>query len=129
MRARLIALAMAGALVFSACGGSGDTDDSVEGQDVIVEMYDNRYQYTEIQIPVGGTVTWVGAGANPHNAVEANGLWSTEDEFGSLDQYEGDEATLTYDQPDRYVFYCTYHGNAEGDGMAGTLIVGDEGSP
>lgn len=129
MRFRLLALAVAGALLFVACGGAADAGERVEGQDVVVEMYDNRFQYTEIEIPVGGTVNWVGAGANPHNAVEANGLWSTEDAFGSLDQHEGDEAVLTYDEPGRYVFYCTYHGNAEGDGMAGVLIVGEEGSP
>ncbi len=92
---------------------------------MVVHMYDNRYEYTEIQIPVGGTVTWVGAGANPHNAVEADGLWSTEDVFGSLDQYEDDEAKLTFNQEGRFVFYCSYHGNAEGDGMAGVLIVGE----
>lgn len=120
-----MALAAAGALLFVACGGGGDAGDTVEGDDVVVQMYDNRYQFTEIRIPVGGSVTWVGAGANPHNAVAADGLWSTEDVFGSLDQYEGDEAKLTFDQEGRYVFYCTYHGNAEGDGMAGVLIVGD----
>jgi len=122
---RSVALALAGALLLAACGGSGDGGDEIEGQDVGVEMYDNRFEYTEIRIPVGGSVNWVGAGQNPHNAVEANGLWSTETVFGSLDQYEGDEAVLTYDEPGEYVFFCTYHGNAEGDGMAGTLIVGD----
>ena len=65
------------------------------------------------------------AGANPHNAVEADGLWSTETVFGSLDQFEGDEAVLTYDEAGEYVFFCTYHGNSGGAGMAGTLIVGD----
>lgn len=125
MRNRFLALAVASALLFVACGGSGDAGDSVEGQDVVVDMFDNRYEFTEIKIPVGGTVSWVGAGANPHNAVEANELWSTETVFGSLDQYEGDEAKLTYNSAGTYVFYCTYHGNAEGDGMAGTLIVGD----
>jgi plastocyanin len=40
--------------------------------------------------------------------------------------FEGDEATLTFDTPGEYVFFCTYHGNSEGEGMAGTLIVGDE---
>ena len=89
-------------------------------------MFDNRFEYTEINVPVGGTVTFVNAGANPHNAVEANGEWSTEDVFGSLDMFEGDEATLTFDTPGEYVFFCTYHGNSEGEGMAGTLIVGDE---
>jgi plastocyanin len=122
---RFIALALAGVAVFAACGGSDEGGGSIEGQDVVVEMYDNRFEYTEIRIPVGGTVNWVGAGANPHNAVEADGLWSTETVFGSLDQFEGDEALLTYDEPGEYVFFCTYHGNSSGSGMAGTLIVGD----
>lgn len=126
MSRRLVTLAMAGVVVFAACGGSDDGNGgAIEGEAVVVEMYDNRFQYTEIRIPVGGSVNWVGAGQNPHNAVAANGEWSTETVFGSLDQYEGDEAVLTYDEPGEYVFYCTYHGNAEGDGMAGTLIVGD----
>lgn len=125
MNKRLIALAVASVLLFAACGGSDEGGESIEGQDVVVAMYDNRFEYTEIKIPVGGTVNWVGAGANPHNAVEADGLWSTESVFGSLDQFEGDEAPMTYDQAGEYVFFCTYHGNSNGDGMAGTLIVGD----
>ena len=121
----LLTLALASVVVFTACGGSDDEGSEViEGDNVVVEMYDNRFQYTEIRIPVGGSVNWVGAGRNPHNAVAANEEWSTETVFGSLDQFEGDEAVLTYEEPGEYVFYCTYHGNAEGDGMAGTLIVG-----
>lgn len=119
-------LALAGALAASACSGSDGGGESIEGSDVVVEMYDNRFQYTEIRIPVGGSVNWVGAGRNPHNAVAADGEWSTESEFGSLDQFEGDEAQLTYDEPGEYTFFCTYHGNARGAGMAGVLIVGEE---
>ncbi|HEX6300618.1 MAG TPA: plastocyanin/azurin family copper-binding protein [Acidimicrobiia bacterium] len=125
MTRRSLALALAGALAFAACGDAGAGGESIEGQDVVVEMYDNRFQYTEIEIPVGGTVTWVGAGRNPHNAAEANGEWSTETVFGSLEQFEGDEAILTYDEPGEYVFFCTYHGNAKGNGMSGVLIVGE----
>ena len=126
MRIGFLALALAGVLSLVACGGSGDPgDESVEGQDVTVEMYDNRFQYTDIRIPLGGSVTWVGAGQNPHNAVAANEEWSTETVFGSLDQFEGDEAVLTYDEPGEYIFFCTYHGNAEGAGMAGVLTVGE----
>lgn len=124
MTKRLVTLAVASVLFLGACGGS-DAGEPIEGQDVVVEMYDNRFQYTEIRIPVGGTVTWVGAGANPHNAVEADGLWSTESVFGTLEQFEGDEALLAYDSAGEYVFFCTYHGNSDGEGMAGTLIVGD----
>lgn len=121
----MAALALASVLLIVACGGSDSGSDSIEGQDVVVDMFDNRFEFTEIRIPVGGSVNWVGAGANPHNAVEANEEWSTETVFGSLDQYEGDEAKLTYNTAGTYVFYCTYHGTADGDGMAGTLIVGD----
>lgn len=125
MRCRLLVLAVAGAAFIAACGGSNSGGDSIEGQDVVVQMFDNRYEFKEIRIPVGGTVTFVGAGANAHNAVDAGGSWSTESVFGSLDQHEGDEAKLTFDTAGTYTFYCVYHGNAQGEGMAGTLIVGD----
>jgi plastocyanin len=120
-----VTLAVAVSLALAACGGSGDGGGSVEGTDVVVDMFDNRYQYTDIRIPVGGSVTWVGAGANPHNAVDADEAWSTDSVFGSLDQFEGDEAKLIYNTSGTYTFFCTYHGNAQGNGMAGTLIVGD----
>lgn len=127
MNLRLPVLALIAALVLVACGGDGGGGGTtIEGTDVVVEMYDNRYQYTEIRIPVGGSVNWVGAGRNPHNAVAADESWSTETVFGSLEQLDGDEAVLTYDEPGQYTFFCTFHGNAEGAGMAGTLIVGGD---
>lgn len=118
-------LALIGALLIVSCGG--DEGDTASGDDVVVQMFDNRYQFTEVTVPVGGTVTFVGAGRNPHNAVSADESWSTEDVFGSPEQHEGDKATLTFEQPGEYVFFCTFHGNAGGDGMAGTLIVGSTG--
>lgn len=124
MKSRFLTPVVAGVILLAACGGGGEGDgEATGGTDVTVDMYDNRFQYTEIEVTVGGTVTWVGAGANPHNAVAADESWSTETDFGSLDQLEGDEATLTYNTPGTYVFFCTYHGNAEGGGMAGTLTV------
>lgn len=124
MKSRYLALALLGVVLMTACGGSGG-GDSIEGENVVVHMYDNRYEYTDIHIPVGGSVTFVGAGNNPHNAVAANGEWSTEDVFGSLEQNKGDQAKLTFDKPGTYHFYCTFHGNASGAGMAGVLTVGD----
>jgi len=116
-----------GLLLVAACGGGGDGGESIAGDDVVVDMFDNRYEFTEVSVPLGGTVTFVGAGRNPHNAVAADGSWSTEDVVGSLEQLEGEEAVLTFDEAGEYVFFCTFHGNAEGDGMAGTLIVGPAG--
>lgn len=117
------------AMVLVACGGDdGSESDVLEGTDVTVRMFDNRYEYTEIRIPVGGSVIWLGSSRNPHNAVAADGSWSTEDVFGSLEQLEGDEAVISYSEAGEYVFFCTFHGNGEGGGMAGKLIVGGESS-
>lgn len=125
MNRRLVVLAVVVALALSACWGSADASEQISGQDVTVRMFDNRYEFTEVQIPVGGSVNWLGAGRNPHNVVAADGSWSSEDVVGSLDQFDGDEAVITYDKVGEYAFFCTFHGNAEGAGMAGTLIVGD----
>ena len=117
-----------GLLLVVACGGGGGGDgESASGDDVVVDMFDNRYEFTEVNVTVGGTVTFVGAGRNPHNAVAADGSWSTEDVFGSLEQHEGDEAVLTFDEAGEYAFFCTFHGNADGAGMAGTLVVAPAG--
>jgi plastocyanin len=122
MSRRLCAAALLGAVLLVACGG-GEAATVTEGQDVIVRMFDNRYEYNEIHIPPGGTVTFVGAGRNPHNAMASDQSWSTEDVFGTLKQLEGDEAVIDFAQPGEYGFFCTFHGNAEGEGMAGTVIV------
>lgn len=127
MRARRILVLVVGLAMLASCGGDGGGGESISGDDVSVDMFDNRYEFTEIEIPVGGTVNFVGAGRNPHNAVAADGSWSTESVAGSLEQLEGDEAELTFDTPGTYVFYCTFHGSAEGDGMAGTLTVAADG--
>lgn len=119
---RRIWIGLLGLLLFAACGAD-EGGESITGDNVSVNMFDNRFEYDEIRIPEGGTVNFVGAGREPHNAVAADGSWSTEDVFGSLEQLEGDEAQLVFDTAGEYVFYCTFHGNAEGAAMAGTLIV------
>lgn len=119
-------LTILGLLTLASCGDAGASGklETITGQDVTVRMFDNRYEYNDIKVPVGGSVTWLGAGRNAHNAEDAGGTWSTESVFGTLDQYRGDEATITYDQPGVYPFFCSYHGNADGEGMAGVLTVG-----
>ena len=94
---RRLIVALVGLLFIVSCGGD-DGGESISGEAVTVNMFDNRFEYTEITVPVGGSVTFVGAGRNAHNAVAADESWSTEDVFGSLEQFEGDEATLTFDQ-------------------------------
>lgn len=122
MRSR--SLALVAVLILVACGGGEDEPRAISGEAVTVKMLDTSFEFDQITIPVGGSVTFVGtSNAIPHNAVAADGSWSTETVFGSLEQYDGDEATLTFDEPGEYVFYCTFHCNPRGGGMAGTLIV------
>lgn len=112
-----------GALLLAGCGAP-----TLSGDQVVVEMYDNRFSAADIHIPLGGTVTFLGAGDNPHNAVAADGSWSTESAFGNLNQLAGDAATLTFDQVGEYIFFCTFHGTAAGNGMAARLVVGEPGA-
>jgi plastocyanin len=112
----MVALALTGA-------GCTRQPAAVDPVHPVVRMLDNRYSPADITIPVGGSVTFVGAGRNAHNAVAADGSWSTEQAVGDLEMHDGDEATITFDKPGTYTFFCTFHGNAQGQGMAGTLTV------
>ncbi len=116
MRRRL-SLALAMASLTAACAGGS------EG--MVVEMFDNRFAPAQLTVEVGTEVVFRGAGRNPHNAVASDGSWSTETAFGSLDQYDGDDAVLVFETPGTFDFFCTYHGTAEGQGMAGTITVED----
>ena len=108
------------ALVSGGCGAAGSTPDTSSPS---VLMLDNRFSPVEVEVAVGATVEFVGAGRNPHNAVAADGSWTTEDSFGGLEQFEGDAALVTFTERGTYVFFCTFHGNGDGKGMAGTLTV------
>ena len=109
-------------VVLAACSGVAQAPDPLQ---VTVRMLDNSFDRSSVEVPVGAVVTFVGAGRNPHNAVASDGSWSTESEFGSLEQFEGDSASIRFDQPGEYTFFCTFHGSAEGSGMSGRLLVGD----
>jgi plastocyanin len=117
-------LALIAVTGLAACSGD-DGSRVIEGESVTVRMFDSRFEFEEIRVPVGGTVTFVGSSNLPHNAVASDGSWSTESDFGSLEQYNGDTSTLRFDAAGTYVFYCTFHGNNQGAGMSGTLVVGD----
>ena len=101
-----------------ACGGEGD-----EGV-AHIPMRDNVYGRDLTRIDVGGTVEFTNDGQAPHNAVAADGSWSTEEAFGALAMESGDSVRLTYDIAGTYEFFCTFH-STEGEGMVATLVVGD----
>jgi plastocyanin len=102
-----------------ACGG-----DRQGGN--FVNMYDNAFNAAVVRVPVGVRVKWINVGKNVHNAVAADGSWSTGTGTGAAaDLAPGAEQDLTFDRPGVYRYYCTYHGTRDGKGMAGVVVVGD----
>lgn len=117
-------LVLLGALVacvgtLGACAGDDDTGA------VFLDMRDNFFTRDVTRVPAGAAVVFRNAGISPHNAIAADGSWSTVDAFGRDDMQPGDETTITMDQEGVYRFFCSFHGTEAGEGMAAVLVVGD----
>ncbi len=90
-----------------------------------IGMKDNFFSREVTRVPLGAEIAFENQGVNPHNAIAADGSWSTEEVTGDLSMETGEEASLDIDEPGVYVFFCSFHGTAGGQGMAATLVVGD----
>jgi plastocyanin len=117
-----------------ACGGSGMggmLDDGMGGMhggdsqaaqtpvvsaasQMTVENRDFDFFPRELTVKTGTAVTWVNRDAAPHDATDEAGGWGT----GTLNQ--GESATLTFDSPGAYRYFCTIHPN-----MRATLTVAE----
>lgn len=124
MRLRILLLVASAAFALTSCSGS---DDAVE-----VRMLDNSFAPTIVEVEVGQTIRFVNDGRNPHNAIAADGSFSTLTPEGG-NQDPGDAAEITIDEPGVYQYYCSLHStqNEDGDweGMVGTIIVGGAADP
>ena len=88
---------------------------------VSIDMANFAFVPNDVTVPVGTAVTWVNKDSGPrHSATAADGSFDT----GLFDA--GDEATITFDTPGTYVYYCTLHGSPDGSGMAATITVTDQ---
>ena len=100
-RLLLITLAVVvGALTLPACGG-GDDASSSDPTYVTIGMLDNLYTRDVTRIPVGGTVRFANDGDTIHNAIAADGTWSTEQVTGEAAMQPGDRVEVTVDEPGR----------------------------
>jgi plastocyanin/uncharacterized membrane protein YozB (DUF420 family) len=84
-----------------------------------VTISEDRFQFipSQITIPAGTTVVWVNDEVARHTATADDGL------FDSGDQDLGDSFSYTFAEPGRYPYFCRYHGDVDGVGMAGTIVV------
>jgi plastocyanin len=89
------------------------------GEPVTVTVHEDEFRFvpSQVTIPVGTTVIWVNDERAKHTATADDGL------FDSGDQNLGDSFTYTFNAPGRYPYYCRFHGDVDGVGMAGTIVV------
>lgn len=106
-----VAHAGGGGVDRSACPGFG------EGTTVVME--DSCFAGTAHFVPSGDPVTVENLGQLPHTLTAVDGSFDT----GSV--AAGSSAELAIDEPGVYRVFCTLHGTAGGEGMAGVLVVGD----
>ena len=84
---------------------------------VAVHELEYRFLPETLTIPAGTRVSWVNDEAPKHTATADDGL------FDSGDQSLGDSYTYTFAEPGVYPYFCRYHGDVDGVGMAGTIVV------
>jgi plastocyanin len=84
-----------------------------------VAMYDSCFEGTAHFAPAGETITVVNHGELPHTFTAVDGSFDT----GQL--AAGEAAQVTVNESGILQVYCSLHGTATGQGMAGVLIVGE----
>jgi plastocyanin len=118
--AAAITIIAAAALVLTLAPGP----DRASAQDsASVDIADFTFGPNSVTITAGGTVTWTNSDSAPHTATGDGGSFDT----GTMDP--GGSASITFDTPGTYTYYCSIHPN-----MTGTVVVvaaddgGDDGT-
>ncbi len=122
MRRLMIALTVLLLVPGVAHAGGGGVDPSAcagysEGTEIA--MQDSCFSGTAHFVPSGTTVTVTNVGFMPHSITAVDGSFDT----GLVDG--GGTAELSFGEPGIYRVFCTLHGTAAGEGMAGVVLVGD----
>ena len=118
------AAVVAAALALDAGGDTGEPASATTGSGsssgpLTVDIKDFKFKPAEVEVPVGGRITWVNRDAAPHtstssgSATGAGDIWDT----GNLKQ--GQKETITYNRAGTFEYICTIH-----PFMKGTLTVG-----
>jgi plastocyanin len=97
-----------------------------------VTVGDTFFQPASLEIQPGDSVTWTNTGNMAHNVRAANGSFRCANGCdGSGGNGDPSAAawsfTLTFDGPGTIPYFCQVHGTAGGAGMAGEIVVADDG--
>lgn len=80
-----------------------------------------EYDPDPVQVDAGDTITWVNTDPGPHTVSANDGSFS-----GYLD--EGESFSMVVGDDGEIGYYCKLHGSP-GEGMVGTILVGDQPVP
>lgn len=102
-------------------GGGGVDTSGCAGysEGLAVGMQDSCFSGTAHFAPSGTAITVSNDGQLPHTLTAVDGSFDT----GTVSA--GSSAELTIDEPGVYQVFCELHGTAQGEGMAGVLVVGE----
>ena len=109
-----IAMVAVGIVLANNIGGSNASQTPVVADEaqVTIEIRNFDYFPQDLTVRAGTQVTWVNSDTVPHTATDEAEGWDT----GTLN--EGQSATLTFDTPGTYEYFCTIHPS-----MKATLTV------
>ena len=95
-----------------------DVPGVVEETDAVTVVAD-QFQFIAptMTIEKGSTVVWVNKEAPKHTAAADDGRFNS----GGLSQ--GDTFSFTFEESGAFSYYCRFHGDKGGVGMAGTIVV------
>ncbi len=82
-----------------------------------INMTDDAFDQTEVDISAGSTVLWNNGNVKVHTVSADDGS------FDSGDMPTGSQFTMEFDTPGTYPYYCNYHGDKGGVGMSGVIVV------
>jgi plastocyanin len=85
--------------------------------DSTINMVGVAFDQTEVDISAGQTVLW----NNPSGLVHT--VTADDSSFDSGDIPSSGTYSRTFDAPGTYAYYCQYHGDVGGVGMAGVIVV------
>jgi plastocyanin len=91
-----------------------ETASAASGDEVVVELIDDRFNPYSIDVPAGTTVTWVNKGRNLHNVVSSSAG------FASNRLAPGESFSFAFENPGTYQIVCRHHGLA---GMSAVVNV------
>lgn len=97
--------------------GDGESEGEGEVMTTTVAIVDSAFEPVELTVAAGTTVVWNQEGSAPHTVTADDGAFDS----GTLNT--GDTFEFTFEEPGEYPYYCTFHGAAGGEGMAGTVVV------